>query len=473
MSDFHGVRARQIATSISTPVVAGSGITFVVGTAPVHSVDGKANDPVYGGNNSEAVSALGYGDDWGKYTLCEVMYCHFRLYATAPVVFVNVLDPSKHKKVAAAKNYPVKDKKVLLPFEAIKSSVKATGYEAGKDYDLFYGENSLTLEILDGGTIPDTTGDLMVGFDEVDPSQVTKGDIIGGFDVVTKKTSGFELLDSVFPKYGVVPDVIVCPGWSHDPEVAAIMGAKASNINGIFSAISVCDVDTAAVKHYADVPLWKKKQNINAKTQILCFPKGKLGGRVFHMSTQAAGLMGRVDTENGACPAESPSNKLLQINGAVLSDSEEVLLDLQQANYLNANGVVTALNFIGGFVLWGNETACYPANTDAKDYFISVSRMFGWVANSVILTYWSKVDNKMTRRLADSIIDSVNIWLNGLTSEEKLLGGRVEMRPEENSTESLMAGKIVFHIFMTPPSPAKEIEFVQEYDISYIVSAFA
>ena len=58
-------------------------------------------------------------------------------------------------------------------------------------------------------------------------------------------------------------------------------------------------------------------------------------------------------------------------------------------------------------MLWGNETACYPADTDVKNYFTCVSRMFGWVANSLILTYWSKVDKKMTRRLIDSIVDSV------------------------------------------------------------------
>jgi phage tail sheath protein FI len=197
----------------------------------------------------------------------------------------------------------------------------------------------------------------------------------------------------------------------------------------------------------------------------------KLGDRLFHASVQAAGLMAKVDTNNGGCPAESPSNKLLSINAAVLADGTEVLLDLPQANYLNSNGIITALNFIGGFVLWGNETACYPANTDVKDYFVPVSRMFGWVGNSIILTYWSKVDKKLVRRFIDSVIDSVNIWLNGLTAEEKLLGGRCEFLADENPTTDLMAGKVTFHLFITPPSPAKEIEFVLEYDVSYVESA--
>lgn len=471
MAFYHGVRTRQIETSISTPVTAASGVTFVVGTAPVHTVGGSVNEPIYGGNNNEAVSALGYGDDWGKYSLCEVMYNHYRLYATAPVIFVNVLDPEKHKKTTPATAFPLVDKRAHLPLEAIADTVTIEGYAQGEDYELFYDGNALVIEVLEGSTIPEGTTEINAAYTEVAPELVTRADIIGGFNVTTKKTSGFELIEAVFPKYGIVPDIIICPGWSHDTEIAAIMSAKSQGINGVFEAKALCDVDTEAVKHYADVTAWKKAQNIFSKNQILCFPMCKLGDRLFHMSTQAAGLIATVDAANGDCPAESPSNKLMQINSTVLKDGTEVLLDLQQANYLNSNGVVTALNFIGGFVLWGNETACYPANTDVKDYFISVSRMFGWVGNSLILTYWGKVDKKLNRRLIDSIVDSVNIWLNGLTSEEKLLGGRVEFREEDNTLTDLMSGRAVFHIYLTPPSPAKEIEFVLEYDTSYVMAA--
>ena len=147
-------------------------------------------------------------------------------------------------------------------------------------------------------------------------------------------------------------------------------------------------------------------------------------------------------------------------------------MDLKEANYLNSQGIVTAINFIGGYVLWGNQTACFPANTDVKDYFISIGRMFGWVGNSLILTYWSNVDKKMTPRFVQSIVDSINIWLNGLVSEGKLLGGRVEFKPEDNNLVELMAGKATFHIYLTPPSPAQEIVFALEYDPDYVVAAF-
>jgi len=480
---YHGVKTRQVRTSISTPVTAASGVTFVVGTAPVQINGGKrpedggqlefsgVNVPLMGMNNAEAVQQLGYSDDWGKYSLCEVMYSHYRLYATAPVFFVNVLDPARHKKTMAADKFPVVDRRVTLPLDVIAESVTVQTYAAGEDFELFYDGNALILEIVEGGAIPPGVAELSISFDVVDPSKVTKADIIGGFNVNTKKTTGFELIEQIFPRFGIVPDILIAPGYSHDPEVAAIMTAKAANINGIFEGKAIIDVDTTKVTHYADAVAWKRAQNINDKRQILVYPKFRLAERVFHASTQMAGLIGRTDTLNNGAPSESPSNKLLQMNAAVLDNGTEVILDLQQANFLNSNGIVTALNFIGGFVLWGNETACYPANTDVKDYFIPVSRMFGWVGNSVILTYWHQVDRKMSRRLVDSIVDSVNIWLNALVAEEHLLGGRVEFRPEDNSLIDLMAGKATFRIYMTPPSPAKEIEFVLEYDPSYITAA--
>lgn len=469
--DYHGISIKQVGTSVSTPVAANSGVAFIVGSAPAHIVGGKINQPILCQNYGEAIAAMGYSADWVKYTLCEAMYSQFKLYGVAPVVFVNVLDPKKHKTTVDEKAYPITDKKVLLPLEALIATVVIQTYAVGVDFELFYEGESLVLEILEGGTIPVDTKELSISFDIVDASKITEDDIIGGFDTETKKYSGFELVDAVFPKYGVVADLLLAPGWSHNATVAAIMGTKAEKINGVFEGKALVDVDTQAVRHYADVPAWKKKNNINSKMQILCYPMVKLGDNIFHLSVQAAGRMGKTDAENGDCPAESPSNKLLQIDSAILADGSEILLDLQQANYLNSSGVVTMLNFIGGYVLWGNETACYPADTDVKNYFICVSRMFGWVANSLILTYWSKVDKTMTRRLIDSIVDSVNIWLNGLVAEEKLLGGRVEFKEEENSTTALMSGKAVFHIYMTPPSPAKELSFVLEYDVNYVSAA--
>ena len=129
-------------------------------------------------------------------------------------------------------------------------------------------------------------------------------------------------------------------------------------------------------------------------------------------------------------------------------------------------------DFIGmGWTAKGNYVGCFPANTDVKDYFIPVSRMFDWIGNTLIRTFWSKLDLPMTKRLLDTIQDTCSIWLNGLVSSEILLGARVEILGEENPVTSLMAGIIKIHIYITPPSPAQEIDFVLEYDPDYVTSA--
>ena len=92
---------------------------------------------------------------------------------------------------------------------------------------------------------------------------------------------------------------------------------------------------------------------------------------------------------------------------------------------------------------------------------------------TVTLSYWSHVDRKLTRRLIDAILQGINDWLAALTADEKIVGGRVELREEENSLTALMSGKAKFHIYITPPSPLRLMEYVLEYDISYLSSLLA
>lgn len=485
MGNSHGVNVSKKSTSVSTPVVADSGVHFIVGTAPVHSVGGKTNEPVLAYSYAEAVEAMGYSDDWEKYDICEEIYTAFKLYSVAPVVMVNVLDPLKHISEKKTEDFIMTAGIVNLPFETVSGTVEIKGcgtdgipgesYTQDVDYGMLYTDGVLRIERIEGGKIGTGNAKLNISFKTIDPSKVTKADIIGGFDINTKKSTGFELLDAVFPKYRIIPDLLLAPNFSGDSEVAAVMAAKAENINGLFTGKALIDIDTKETREYSEVPGWKNSHNITLSSQIAGWPMFTLGGRLFHHSTQLAGRITATDSDenlgNGS-PCESASNKTLQVDGMALADGTEVLLGITQANYLNANGIVTGLNFINGFVSWGNETACFPGNTDVTDYFYNVSRMFAWVGNTVILSTWGKTDRKMMPRLFENITDSLNIWLNGLVSEEKILGGRVEFTEEENVLTDLMAGTAHFHIYLTPPSPAKELDFVLEYSINYLEKLF-
>ena len=199
----------------------------------------------------------------------------------------------------------------------------------------------------------------------------------------------------------------------------------------------------------------------------------KLDNEISHMSTHLASLMNKTDSEHGDIPYYAPSNKTFKTDGACLKDGKEVYLNSAQANYLNGQGIHTALNFIGGWKSWGVQTASYPSNTDVKDNQIVNRRMFNWVGNTLITSFWSKIDDPANKRLIQTVVDSASIWLNGLVSRGALLGARVEFREDENTTTDLMSGKLRFHVYMTPPAAAREFDFMQEYDSAYVSTLFS
>ena len=299
---------------------------------------------------------------------------------------------------------------------------------------------------------------LPVSKEKLDPSE-------GAAQIV----AAIESVELCLTKFGIVPDLIVAPGYSQESTVAAAMAAKAPVINGMFRGKAIVDLEadsyTAAIE--------KKGEGSFTEDQIVCWPMCQLGKMKFHLSTLVAGRLAATDTDNAGVPYESPSNKTIMMDGLIDNTGKAVNLTKNQADLLVNQGIVTSINFMtGGFVVWGNYTACYPTNTDVKDYFIPLSRMFDWVNNTIIQTFWGKLDKPMNRRLIDSILDTCNIWMNGLVGGGYLLGARVEMNDAENPVTDLMAGIVRFHVYMTPPSPMQEADFILEYDPSYVTAAF-
>ncbi|MGG4447632.1 phage tail sheath family protein [Brevibacillus porteri] len=479
----HGVKARRVPTSILPPAKISASLPVVVGTAPVNlSTRSKVpvNEPVLCFSYKEAEEAIGYSTDWKSYTLCEMMYSHFQLFQQGPVVFINVLDPAEHKKEVSDSTLTlvrgavtIKQAGVMLQSLVVKLTSAGQPLVKGTDYVAAFDKAGfVVINRIEGGAITEAQTTVTVSFMQLDPSLVSTADIIGGVDATTGSLTGLELVQQVFPRFRLLPGLLLAPGWSQDPVVGAVMKAKSININGHFSCSALLDIPTSAVKKYADAPAWKEQNNYTSDAQIVCYPMLKFGDFIFHQSTQLAGVINTVDAENKDVPFESPSNKFYQANGAVLEDGTEVLLGIDQANYLNGQGIVVPLNFTGGWKCWGNRTAAYPAETDPVKNFIPVHRMFDWIGNTIILTFWQNVDNPANKRLVGTVVDSVNIWLNGLQASGYILGGRVEFLKSENPVTDLMNGTMRFHVFVTPPSPAEEIEFLLEYDPKYLGGLF-
>lgn len=472
MAYKHGVYVSEQATSLVAPVLGTAGLQVVVGTAPVNLLDdpeSAVNTPILAQSYTEAVTAVGYSSDFTKYTLCDSISASFNVVGVGPLVLINVLDPAKHNKEISAEA-EVKDGAAIVPETGILLStltVKNGETELAKDTDyttLWNDDGTLSIALIEGGA-GDGATTLSVTGKAIDPDSVTAEDIVGGVDVNTGKETGLEVIRQVYPKLSMTPGILLAPRFSADPNVSAALQAKTKDINGVFKAVTVIDIDSSengAIK-YTDVKEQKEKQAVTDSHAYAVWGYGTVGDTIYSGSSLAAALTAYVDASNGDVPSVSPSNKTISIGGMCLADGTELLLDQDQANTINGFGVATFLN-MNGFRLWGNNTACYPGNTDPKDRWFSVRRFFCWTANTFILTYFQKVDNPANKRLIDAIVDSENIRGNSFVARDICARYEIVYLDSENPATDLLNGKLTFHQYMTPYTPAEDIENILEFD---------
>lgn len=468
----HGSYSKEVASSIRGMVTAKSPV-FVVGTAPINMGDIKnVNKAQLITSSEEAMKYFGGTGDI-SFSISEVLDACLNIHNVKPIVAVNVLDPEKHSTSKTEQELAVVEKKVVLATKGIlldTLKVKLTSSEEAipkENYvTIFKSTGELVIELKTDG-IPK----INVEYSYLDISKVTKLDIIGGIDPNSLKRQGFECIDEVFNKYSMIPGLIIAPGYSHEPEVKAIIEAKASSINSKYGAMGIVDIPEDT--QYGDAILKKKELNVVDEDLVLCYGKGKLGEKIYHLSSLVAALMMSVDASNDGVPFESPSNKNLKVNALVIKEDgeyKEILLDEeQQANLLNENGIVTAIRRSNGFVLWGNRTSIYQpgGSTDPKDVWIPVKRMFKFISNTIILNTAQDVDKPMTYSRAELIQNTTNVFLAGLVSGQKLLGGRIEFKREENSLTDMLEGKFKWHIYIGAVIPGESLHFILEYDPSY------
>jgi hypothetical protein len=477
MAYKHGVYVQEQATALIAPVLGTAGLQVVVGTAPVNMLadpEAACNTPLLVQSYSEAVAAVGYHSDFAAYTLCESIAVNFQVVSTGPMVFINVLSPSKHSAAIEEQEITVEEGVALLDVTGVLPATLVvkdgeTELKADEDYTTAWNDDGTMNIVLlvDAETVK-------VSGKRLDPSLVTYEDIIGGVDVNTGKETGMEVIRQVYPKLGMTPGILLAPRWSANPNVAAALQAKTKEINGVFQAVAFIDIDsteTGATK-YTDVKGQKEKQAVTDPNAYAVWGYGKLGDAVYSGSALAASLTAYTDAVNGDVPNVSPSNKTLSIGGVCLADGTEVMLDQTQANTINGFGVATFLN-MNGFRLWGNNTACYPGNTDPKDRWLSVRRFFCWTGNTFILTYFQKVDDPMNPRLIEAIVDSENVQGNSFVARDICARYEITFNEDENPTTDLLNGKITFHQYLTPYVPAEDIENILEFDADALSALFS
>ena len=415
MAYEHGIKLLEEATAL-TPMTTVSAPTVAIGTA----TKGTTGTPKLIHSMSEFETEFGFTGDFDANTLEEVAYCFFTLFNVRPVIFIRV--------------------------------DKAAGATA-----------------------------------------VTKADILAAIPII----------EQIYPRLGMIPGNIIAPKFSAIPEVALALAAKAKNINGIFKAFALADIDlpttllsnenptadravddkaiargnflgddATSPTDYTLINAYKNNNSLTDEFLALCWPRIGFGENAYWLSTQAAALTTLIDANNGQIPYESPSNKLIRADRSLVKAGGAVFLAYDAANVLNSQGVVTAMNF-NGWRLYGNRTSIYPTSDDPKDSFIACRRMMNWLQNTLAINYFSRIDSPLNRRLVDTIVDEINLFLSGLTSQGVLLGGRIAFLEEDNPVTDLADGKMVFRIYVGLVTPARSIELRLAFDVNYFSNLFS
>lgn len=481
MAYRHGIYISEQDTSLIVPAQTTAGLQVIYGTAPVHLADNPyacVNTPVLAYSFAEATKKVGFSDNFGKYTLCQSIDASFRQFAVAPVVLVNVLDPAVHKKDFTETAIPVQNGSAVLALDGVlldKLVVRTDSLtlQSGTDYEAAFDHDGHPVITLQPGGAAAAAEELTVSGVCIDPQAVTENDVIGGYDAATGRETGMETLRQVFPLLGVTPGLLLAPGWSHKPAVAAVMQAKCEGINGVFSCECIIDLDCAQARAYDQVKTAKEAGAVNSPHAAAVWPQVAIGEKVYAYSAIFGAATAAGDAARDDVPAASPSNYPLPVTRLVGADGVEIALDLEQANFVNGCGVTTALNFSNGFTTWGNNSAAYPGTTDPRNRWFYHRRFFSWWGNSFIRTYFQKVDNPANTRLIQSICDSENIRGNSMVAKGYCAGARIVFAEDENPITQVMDGKIVFHQYLAPYTPAEEINNVLEFDPVALQTALA
>lgn len=442
-------------------------VAVYVGTAPVNLIRGYAkyvNTPVKLTDFNTVKRYMGYSTDWAKFSLCEAFNVHFDNPEgnIGPIVAINVLDPATHKKDSATTvalsfvngRATIKSDTIILDTLVLADKVEGTDFSIDYSFD-----KGLVIINSIGEAI---TGSVNATYSEVDASAITAEDIIGE---VTEAGvySGFGCIELIYGELNLIPNLVLAPGWSENPEVYKAMLKAASKINNHWNAITYADIPLVDDGTKVDtIPLaiqWKKDNSYNDAFSKVFFPQNTYDGKIYHASTLAAWVTMFTDAMRDGVPMESPSNKVIPATAHYFGEgSTNRGFDQSRANELNANGITTSIYWGGSWVLWGPHTAAYEhgAEVDNRDIFDNSVRMMMHVSNRFQLEHALTIDAPMTRAMADTIRNREQEKADALAAMGAFIGTPVvEFVASENSAADLVEGNFTWSFKGTPTPPFK------------------
>lgn len=465
---LHGAYGQIQAVGSRVSTESQSAIVYI-GTAPVHTVEGGAqnvNKPILVSNIAEARKKLGFVDDFAAYSLCEAMHVHFDLNGVGPLVFINVLDPTKHvKEQQGTTNLTpengrvtiVAADKIVLDTVVVKSG--SSTKVKGEDYAISYNVDKKIIVISEMKKNGLGTAALTITYKEVDPAAVTADDVIGTSDGYGLNTGVFAV-QNVYQATGFIPSFLVAPGFSSFPAVHSAMVENSKKINGHWDAYMLVDLPittTEGAITLANAATWKNANGYKKENETVYFPiVSGIDGKKYHLSTLAAANFQTLLVDQNGIPYRTASNTECSLieNLYLGEDSKGRVYDDAIINEnLNQNGIASAA-FVGGhWVIWGAHSADYNQdNADSINVAETNRMMLYYISNDFQHRRTNDVDKPMTANDIQSIIAEEQSRLDALLKIGALIYGEVHLDADPDNMSDIMQGNfsITFNVTTTP-----------------------
>ncbi len=475
----------NIATSRNTaiPVVTEKstyGVQVIFGTAPVNMLSNPAaavNKPILVKTLAEAKAAVGWSEDFANYTLMQSIFASFNKFSVAPLVLVNVLDPAVHKATVAASEQTLTDHKVTIKQAGVLLSSVVVTY-GNDDTEAVVNTDYVTSFDDDGYLVVAATTDgalaslttIKVGFNKIDPTAVTNSDIVGGVDASGNR-KGVEVADIVYSELHVIPSLLLAPGFSKNPAVAAALTSKAQLVGSLITAHAFVDIESTTTKTVDAVAAAKTALGVNDRWATAAWPMVKIGDHKIYGSAIVAAAYQRIFVNYGDVPARSADNTNARIDGVVCEDGTELHVTIDQVNdYVVAQGVVSFL-YYDGWKVWGSNTAAYPDDTSPNNRFTKCVLIGNYIENRFKVEYLSHIGANGKPKEVESIVTNYNMSLNALVPDA-LAGAEVTFNESDNPIDEIINGRYTFRTRYADYTPVEYIENIFTWDASILEAVF-
>lgn len=465
------------------------GAIVYVGTAPVHNVEGGANNvnkPIVVNNIAEARKYFGYSDEWDKYTLCEAMHVHLENKGVGPLVFINVLNPATHKASdAGTVSKTPENGRVTIPaaqdiiLDSVIVKSDNTTKIKGTDYAIAYNieKKTITISELTAGALG--TSALTITYNTVDASAVTAADVIGTSDGLGLNT-GIFAIKNVYQLTGYIPAYLAAPGFSSVPAVHAAMYQNSVKVNGHWDVYMFVDLPIMNSETPLTLDTAKTYKNGNGYTkenETVFFPLAQgTDGKIYHLSVLAAANFQELLLAQDGIPYKTASNtdcSLIENLYLGASNTGRVYDDSIINEKLNKNGIASAAYVGGRWAIWGCHSADYDQDNGDQINVAETNRMMlYYISNDFQHRRTPDVDKPMTANDLQTIIAEEQTRVDALLNIGALTRGVVTLNADAQAKSDIMNGDYSFLFDITTTPLAKSLTAIVNWTDEGFVTYF-